>query len=262
MVKVNLVFQLLAIFVSGSLGFNLRYNRPKIVGGKETGITSHPYQISLLQSGTHICGGSIISPEFVISAAHCTSELEPSMLQVRVGSSIEGYGGIVHKVEKIIQHPNYIGTKLSWDYSLLKLEKPIEFSEDVQPVLLPKAYEQEVVGSNAIVSGWGETKNPMETSKTLRAVTIKILDRKKCEDAYKKTSYAISRQMFCAGSLEGGKDSCQGDSGGPLVTKMNNGSMKLMGVVSWGMYCAEKGYPGVYAKVSMVRPWIKKLTGV
>ncbi|XP_063697115.1 trypsin-4-like [Culicoides brevitarsis] len=241
---------------------NPRYYGPRIVGGKEADIKSHPYQVSLQRNG-HFCGGSILAPTFIMTAAHCTNRQNASRIQVRVGSSYRsGDGGHMHQVAEIIQHPDYVASTTDYDYSILKLATPIEFNENAQPVLLPEDKEPEVVGSDSVVSGWGNTRNPTESSRKLRAVTVQIVDRDVCDNAYKEY-YGVTERMLCAGNFEeGGKDSCQGDSGGPLVTKTADGKDKLIGVVSWGKSCAEPHYPGVYSKVSTVRSWIKEHAAV
>lgn len=94
------------------------------------------------------------------------------------------------------------------------------------------------------------------TSPKLMRVSVPIVSRTKCEEAYKGLSTITSR-MICAGYTEGGKDSCQGDSGGPLTA---NGT--LYGIVSWGYGCAKPEYPGVYTNVANLRSWIKEISGV
>lgn len=188
---------------SRNIPLNPRYYGPKIVGGKETDIKMHPYQVSLQKNG-HFCGGSIISPTHILTAAHCTNRQNATRLQVRVGSSFRGDGGMMHQVEEIIQHPDYVSSTTDYDYSILKLKTSIEFDESAQPILLPDDQEAEIVGSDSIVSGWGNTKNPIESGRKLRAVTVQIIDRDVCDDAYKEY-YGITDRMLCAGNFEEGK---------------------------------------------------------
>lgn len=206
--------------------------------------------------GSHYCGGSIIAPFYVLTAAHCTNRQNASRLQIRVGSSYKNAGGDVHHVAEIIQHPNYTSSTTDFDYAIVKVATEIVFSDSVNPIVLPEETDDLEVGTKCTVSGWGNTKNVMEPTNRLRATEVPVVDKTTCDDAYKEY-YGITERMVCAGYDEGGKDSCQGDSGGPLVHEG-----VLHGVVSWGKGCAEKGFPGVYAKVAAVRSWIKESTGV
>lgn len=172
------------------------------MGGKETEIKFHPYQISLQKNG-HFCGGSIIAPTYILTAAHCTNRQNVSKLQIRVGSSFRDTDGVMYKVEEIIQHTEYVASTTDYDFSILKLKDPIKFDENAQVISLPENQENEVVGSDAIVSGWGNTRNPIESGRKLRSVTVQIVDRDVCDDAYKEY-YGITERMLCAGNFEEG----------------------------------------------------------
>lgn len=107
----------------------------------------------------------------------------------------------------------------------------------------------------------GNTQNSSESSRQLRAALVPIVNQEVCKKQYSNFVYAITNRMICAGLKEGGKDACQGDSGGPLV-EFETGSPRLIGVVSWGKGCAMPKSPGVYARVTAVREWIKSKTGI
>lgn len=235
--------------------YNPRYYGPRIVGGKEVNIEDYNYQISL-QKMNHFCGGSIINSRYILTAAHCTNGQDAKRLIVRAGSSYRGMGGDLYQVEEILQHPNYTRSNTDYDFSILKLESEMELSDSANIVQLPEADEPIEDGAECVVTGWGDTKSILEPSRRLRATTVPIVNKETCNEAYREF-YGITERMVCAGYAEGGKDSCQGDSGGPLVH-----NDKLVGVVSWGKGCAEKGYYGVYARVAAVRPWIKEMSGV
>ena len=228
----------------------------RIVGGVEINIEDAPYQISLQKYGSHICGGSIISEGFVLTAAHCTDGAVASSMSVRIGSSKYASGGVTIKVEKIIQHELYNKRNVDYDFSLLKLASEIEFDETKQPVELPELNEPVADGTSCFVSGWGNTQNAAESRAHLRAAFVPSVNQVDCNKAYVAFG-GVTDRMICAGYPEGGKDACQGDSGGPLVA---NG--KLVGVVSWGYGCAKPGYPGVYSRVAVAREWISKNSGV
>ena len=111
-------------------------------------------------------------------------------------------------------------------------------------------------GDVAVVTGWGTTSSGGNLPSRLQVVSVPIIDRRKCENAY--SSYGgVTENMICAALEEGGKDSCQGDSGGPLVV-----GGQLAGIVSWGVGCADKGHPGVYSNVASLRDFVVSHTGI
>ena len=153
----------------------------------------------------------------------------------------------------IRQHDNYIKKTLDYDFSILELTTPIKFDETKQPIGLPKPDESVEDGTLLDVSGWGDTKNPLESDDSLRHVVVPKANQLECHAALKKWGNVTDR-MICAGYKQGGKDACQGDSGGPLY--MNN---TLVGVVSWGEGCAAPNLPGVYARVAAVVEWVNAI---
>uniref|UniRef100_A0A8C1AG67 trypsin n=1 Tax=Cyprinus carpio carpio TaxID=630221 RepID=A0A8C1AG67_CYPCA len=211
---------------------------PVVCNGQLQGIVS-------LYSGYHFCGGSLISEYWVVSAAHCYM----SRLEVRLGEHNiavnEGSEQFISS-EKVIYHPNHDYWTLDSDIMLIKLSKPATLNQYVQPVALPSGCAAD--GTMCRVTGWGNTMSSTADSNKLQCLEIPILSDRDCNNSYPGM---ITNTMFCAGYLEGGKDSCQGDSGGPVVC---NG--QLQGIVSWGYGCAEKNHPGVYGKVCMFSQWI------
>ncbi|KAI5273973.1 Trypsin-1 [Manis pentadactyla] len=210
----------------------------KIVGGYTCGKNSLPYQVSL-NSGYHFCGGSLISAQWVVSAAHCYK----SRIQVRLGEHnievTEGNEQFINSA-KVIRHPNYNANDLNNDIMLIKLSSPATINSRVATVSLPRSCA--AAGTQCLISGWGNTLSSGQNyPELLQCLNAPILSDSTCRNAYPGE---ITSNMMCVGFLEGGKDSCQGDSGGPVVC---NG--ELQGVVSWGYGCALKGKPGVYTKV-------------
>ncbi|KAK0150815.1 Trypsin-1 [Merluccius polli] len=208
----------------------------KIVGGYECVKHSQPHQVSL-NSGYHFCGGSLVSPDWVVSAAHCYKsrvEVRLGEHHIRVNEDTEQF----ISSSRVIRHPNYSSYNINNDIMLIKLRTPATLNAYVQAVALPTACAP--AGTMCTVSGWGNTMSSTADKNKLQCLDLPILSHQDCSNSYPGM---ITQSMFCAGYLEGGKDSCQGDSGGPVVC---NG--ELQGVVSWGYGCAERDHPGVYAK--------------
>ncbi|XP_051007492.1 trypsin-4 [Acomys russatus] len=220
----------------------------KIVGGYTCPKHSVPYQVSLNDGTGHQCGGSLISDQWVLSAAHCYKR----RLQVRLGEHnihvLEG-GEQFIDVQKIIRHPKYNKDTLDNDIMLIKLKSPALLGSRVSTVSLPRSCAS--AGAWCLVSGWGNTMNLIGTYPArLQCLEAPVLSASSCRSSYPDM---ITRNMFCLGFLEGGKDSCDGDSGGPVVC-----SGEIQGIVSWGTGCAMKGMPGVYTKVCNYLSWIEE----
>ncbi|XP_069679945.1 trypsin-1-like [Periplaneta americana] len=225
----------------------------RIVGGEPADITNFPYQVSMqLAPYGHWCGGSIISPDFVLLAAHCVSGKAMNNLSIRVGSSTKEKGGSVHSVAQVIIHPQYYNR--DYDVALIKVSQPFVYSDSVQPISLTSVAP--ATGTPVIVSGWGDLSSGGGSPTQLQQVQVNIIDFNECNSDYQLYG-GITRRMICAGVPQGGKDSCQGDSGGPLVSEG-----KQVGIVSWGLECALKGYPGVYADVAVLKDWVLSQTGI
>ncbi|XP_012670240.2 trypsin-like [Clupea harengus] len=220
----------------------------KVVGGHECPRHSAPYQASLNAGGYHFCGGSLISSQWVVSAAHCYKR----GIQVRLGehslSSKEGTEQFINSA-KIIKHPNFIRDHPDNDIMLIKLSRPAELNSYVQTVALPSRCP--VPDETCMVSGWGNTitRGTIYPDR-LQCLTQPIIDDRICKNAYPQW---MTENMVCSGFMRGGASSCQGDSGGPLVC-----GGQLQGVVSWGDYeCAMVGHPSVYARVCRYNSWIE-----
>lgn len=221
----------------------------RIVGGQPTTIEQYPYQVSLFRvGGSHFCGGSLVSNNIVITAAHCLQSISASQLQVRLGSTSRSSGGIIVGASSFKNHDGYNSRTHANDIAIINLAQDVEFTNSIQPIGL--ASVDPAPGTTAVVTGWGTVKEGGFTlPTTLQEVFVDIVSRQSCQSAYGK-NYDINASMVCAASE--GKDACQGDSGGPLVA---NG--QLVGVVSWGIGCARSAYPGVYGNVPDLLSWVQ-----
>ncbi|XP_055596185.1 trypsin 5G1-like [Uranotaenia lowii] len=232
------------------------HQNSRIVGGFVTSINKVPWQVSLRDT-KHICGGSIIGDQWVLTAGHCTGSSDKPCLSVRMGSSNYNKGGVEIKVKRSIRHPKYgIDTTSDYDFALLELDRKIDFTKSIKPIKLPKQDGAVPDGTMCTVSGWGSTQNVVDDLALLRAAHVPTIEQSECVQLY-SNKHRVTDRMLCAGYAKGGIDACQGDSGGPLMCRQ-----LLIGVVSWGEGCAEEGYPGVYARVASVRKWIKTVSGI
>lgn len=216
--------------------------RLAIVGGQEVDIEDFPHTVSVRLYDQHICGGSILSPTVVLTAAHCVDGADRTRSSVRAGNSHNAYG-TSYPVAETHTHHHYDRDTIDYDVAILKLANSLIVDSGVQPV--PLATTVTPAGSTAWVSGWGALVPGGGPSSSLRAVDVAIVSEADCIRAYA----GITPRMLCAQAP--GHDACQGDSGGPLIV-----DGRLVGVVSWGYGCAHAEYPGVYADVAALYDWI------
>ncbi|XP_055622446.1 uncharacterized protein LOC129766011 [Toxorhynchites rutilus septentrionalis] len=224
----------------------------RIVGGKDTVIENHPYQVSLRRHGAHTCGGAIITVDTILTAAHCVyyTNANPSDFSIRAGSTQRTVGGQLITVSEIINHPKYDDWTLQWDISILKLSENLIFGQSVQPIALPDRTFTIEHGSKVSIAGWGTLYYQGPSTERLQSVSVPIVSNAECSKAYEQFGPILSTHL-CAGAA--GIDACQGDSGGPLVS-----NEMVIGVVSWGYGCAFPGYPTVYTRVSEFLDFIKE----
>ena len=233
--------------------------QPFIVGGVEVDPAcpdcKYPFMVSLSSWFGHFCGGSLVRPDWVITAAHCVQGNSPNDIDVIIGAHSLNYtpGWETKYVDQIIIHPSYNNNSLDNDYALLHLSSPVTNFEPIQ-LITDDSHDNEPVMST--VMGWGAVYSGGQTSNILLEVDVPIDDG--C--GYYSNS-DITNNMICAGDGNGGEDSCQGDSGGPLIMTNDEGEYELIGIVSWGYGCADAYYPGVYSKVWSVRDWFFNYIG-
>ncbi|MCS7482666.1 serine protease [Umezawaea endophytica] len=221
-----------------------------IVGGTEAPAT--PWAVALTDAnGQLFCGGALIAPDRVVTAAHCVTERSavggrgraPESIRVVAGRSDLRVKGTSAKVASVWRHPAFRDVTGGDDVAVLTLSEPLPQA----PVPLVDADDTAsyAEGTEATVLGWGRTAEGAAPSPTLRQVSVPIEADSDCAN---EVQGFRADGMVCAGYPQGGKDACEGDSGGPMVVRG-----KLVGVVSYGKGCARPGEPGVYTRLAAYR---------
>ena len=245
---------------------------PDIVGGQPADPGEYPWQVWLRPAfyNSPYCGGSLVTPRWVVTAAHCVEvygpvSVRPEELEVIAGdhdwSSDEGTEQVL-QVERIVIHPDWTPWLYDNDIALLKLTADAVLNARVQPIRLASSPADDAAleaGDLSTVTGWGALYPGGPGSNVLQEVDVPIVDQAQCI-ALESDYFTITDNMICAGPVAGGKDSCQGDSGGPLAVEKTPGDWRLGGIVSFGKGCAEPNYPGVYTRVTRYAAWAQEYT--
>ncbi|EDW75495.1 uncharacterized protein Dwil_GK23887 [Drosophila willistoni] len=269
--KVLSVVAIVAILAVSAHGGKLTENLAKIIPSFATGFVingteaephSAPYIVSLATNfakHSHICGGTIINKDWIVTAAHCISN--PVNMSAIAGLHTRA------EVDELTQqrlidfgrvHEQYTGGVGPYDIALLHVSEPFIFNEWVSPATLPTREEKH--NGETHLYGWGQPKSYVLTAaKTLQTVTTEIVNFSECKEALPDTAPLVESNI-CSASLEQSISACNGDSGGPLVVEQENAASELIGVVSWGYIpCGLANLPSVYTRVSAYVDWISKI---
>uniref|UniRef100_A0A336MRV9 CSON005441 protein n=1 Tax=Culicoides sonorensis TaxID=179676 RepID=A0A336MRV9_CULSO len=239
----------------------LSYTGGRIVGGENAVQGEFPFIVSIrwgiFGSAQHVCAGSILNENWILTAGHCLTELPfPGTMEIVAGmTDMKNSNGLekwqtIKVVERIL-YPDYPGGVQPNDIALLRLESPLELNENVQKVALP-VKGTETTGITTL-AGWGSTSSTTSPvyPTDLQRIDLPIVPLSECDAALTSLigSHPLADTNICTGPLTGGISACGGDSGGPLIQKTANG-IEQVGIVSWGIVpCGTRGAPSVYTGV-------------
>ncbi|XP_061865845.1 acrosin-like [Colius striatus] len=281
MMKLLLILTLLALYcrpASGSwegcgasCGCQLKASSSgllRVVGGTNAAPGTWPWIVSLQRPWgkrtKHFCGGSLINPQWVLTAAHCFDKFRNiAKWRVVIGTtklSQLGPEAQVRRIKRLLRHEAYWQVTAENDIAVLELDQPIQCNEHVQLACLPQPDDVKLSElKNCQVAGWGSTvarSTEPEMSDVLQEAKVHLIDTKLCNSSQWYTG-AVHSYNLCAGYPQGGIDTCQGDSGGPLVCRAAGANFFwLVGVTSWGAGCGRAHRPGVYTSTQHFYYWI------
>ncbi|KAJ9582270.1 hypothetical protein L9F63_003399 [Diploptera punctata] len=231
----------------------------RITNGNSASRGQFPWQAALVIDSSSFCGGSLISYQYVLTAAHCAG----SSYQVTLGSTLANYpetGALTYTTRSSVVHSYYDPSRIDNDIALLLLPEGVSFSNYISPVRLPPYSLGDLAGETVVASGWGKTSDwAGGISSTLQYVDLRIINNNECAYTY---GDVITASKICVSTI-GGYSTCNGDSGGPLVHQEYDGRYTLVGIVSFGSTggCQQE-HPVVFTRVSTYLNWIEYNTGI
>jgi trypsin len=214
---------------------------PFVVGGRAATVSEYPWMVALTTpaSESAYCGGALVAPDRVLTAAHCISGYRLGGVRVIAGrTDLRSDEGEVRMVQRAWIPPGYRAPTEGDDIAVLVLDRALSY----RTLPLETDHGAYPPGRPAIVLGWGYTAENGPSSPMLRSAEVPLVEDGDCADIYRDFD---ADSMVCAGDPSSGMDACYGDSGGPLVA-----GDRLIGITSWGSGCAREGAPGVYSRVA------------
>nr|XP_054763581.1 prostasin-like [Lytechinus pictus] len=225
-------------------------DQSRVVGGANAKEGEFPWMVYLYDyEYGQVCGGTLIAPEWIVTAAHCVVDIPYTVDHIILGDLLLSSPSNHHlnlSLAEIIVYPEYNRVTYDGDVALIRLSHPVSFTDYLRPACLAESAEEVQDYKRCTVSGWGDTESDF-IADVLQKAVVGLIPQETCARLYPNETTDL---MMCAGYERGGIDTCQGDSGGPLVCEGEDGRWHLVGVTSWGNGCADPGYPGIYARVS------------
>uniref|UniRef100_A0AAR5PZF9 Phenoloxidase-activating factor 2 n=1 Tax=Dendroctonus ponderosae TaxID=77166 RepID=A0AAR5PZF9_DENPD len=256
-----------------SQGINGRIKNPVYVDG-DSEFGEYPWQVAILKKdpkeSVYVCGGTLIDPLHILTAAHCVKQYTNFDLRVRLGEwdvnhDVEFYPYIERDIASLTVHPEFYAGTLANDIAVLRMSTPVDWTKHphISPACLPHP-QDDYTGARCWTTGWGKDAfgDFGKYQNILKEVDVPVVGFGQCQRQLQNTrlgyEFKLHPGFVCAGGEEG-KDACKGDGGGPMVCE-RGGTWQLVGVVSWGIGCGQIGVPGVYVRVAHYLDWIRQVT--
>ncbi|XP_026200691.1 duodenase-1-like isoform X2 [Anabas testudineus] len=230
-------------------------NGSEIINGAKVGKKSMLFMASVQNDKGHVCGGFLISEDFVLTAAHCDDKSDLSRVVLGTHDLKRVDNNTIRRIEKKCKHPSYKNVKFGNDIMLLKLSKKAQLNKKVKLIGLPKTGKEIKDNQKCSVAGWGSTKTGGNSVDDLQVVEVPIINLNACKKQWEEVQFNLPANIICAGGYQTENGFCQGDSGGPLVC-----NKMAVGVVSFNRRsCDYPNVPNVYTDISKYLPWITSI---
>ncbi|XP_073838894.1 trypsin alpha-like [Musca autumnalis] len=217
----------------------------RIVGGKPINIRQAPWQVAVFRNGYFICGGSIISRDWILTAGHCVAS--GGEFAIRAASPFYDRDGQYRVAQIVVLNAEFNLNTFTSDIAMIRVRNSLKITQYARPISLAKRGRS--LPQRLFISGWGSLEYDGPVVNRLRGVTLSRYNRSQCIRKYFEAGLLITNTMFCAG--HSGRDVCQGDSGGPLV---RDGIQ--YGIVSIGIRCSQQ--PSIFTNVRVMNQWIRQ----